>query len=113
MSTRRTVWSVSNLFARRKPRVCKGSPATMAARTVLSLPASARPGGTLSVMAETTRSLPSRVLIEGVAPEIDAGAYPIKRTVGEAVRVEADLFADGHDVLAAVVLFRQSGDQAW
>src|SRR5687767_157497 len=46
-----------------------------------------------------------RVIIERVEPEIDGGRFPIKRTVGEKVVVEADIFADGHDVLSAVVRF--------
>jgi starch synthase (maltosyl-transferring) len=46
-----------------------------------------------------------RVIIERVEPEIDAGRFPIKRTVGEKVVVEADIFADGHDVLSAVLKF--------
>jgi starch synthase (maltosyl-transferring) len=44
-----------------------------------------------------------RVIIEHVEPEIDAGRFPIKRTVREKVVVEADIFADGHDVLSAVL----------
>jgi starch synthase (maltosyl-transferring) len=44
-----------------------------------------------------------RVIIERVEPEIDAGRFPIKRTIGERVVVEADIFCDGHDVLSAVV----------
>jgi len=44
-----------------------------------------------------------RVIIEHVEPEIDAGRFPIKRTTGEKVVVEADIFADGHDVLSAVL----------
>ncbi|HEX2029327.1 MAG TPA: maltotransferase domain-containing protein, partial [Nitriliruptorales bacterium] len=36
----------------------------------------------------------SRVVICGVAPEIDAGRHPAKRTVGEQVVVEADVFTD-------------------
>lgn len=50
-----------------------------------------------------------RVMIEGVKPEIDGGRYPIKRTVGEKVEVEADIFADSHDVLSAVLLYRMEG----
>jgi starch synthase (maltosyl-transferring) len=55
----------------------------------------------------------SRVVIEGVAPEIDSGRFPIKRTVGETVEVEADVFADGHDELAGVLLYRREADQVW
>jgi starch synthase (maltosyl-transferring) len=54
-----------------------------------------------------------RVLVENVSPEIDAGRYPVKRVVGERVVVEADIFADGHDVVCAVLLFRQAGKTEW
>jgi starch synthase (maltosyl-transferring) len=47
-----------------------------------------------------------RIVIESVEPEIDAGRYPIKRIVGDSVAVEADVFADGHDHVAARLLFR-------
>jgi starch synthase (maltosyl-transferring) len=52
------------------------------------------------------RRAPSRVVIERVHPEIDAGRFAIKRTVGEAVRVTAWAHADGHDALAVVLRFR-------
>jgi starch synthase (maltosyl-transferring) len=48
-----------------------------------------------------------RVAIERVDPEIDCGRFPIKRTPGEPVIVEADIFADGHSRLAAVLRHRQ------
>ena len=54
-----------------------------------------------------------RVVIEGVAPEIDGGQFPIKRTRGEAVEVEADIFVDGHEVVCAALLFRHEREQDW
>ena len=48
-------------------------------------------------------------MISGVAPEIDGGRFPIKRTVGEQVVVEADVFVDGHDALSCVLLYREAG----
>ncbi len=51
----------------------------------------------------------SRVAVDRVAPEIDGGRYPIKRTIGETVTVTVEMFADGHDVLAGVVRFRFVG----
>jgi starch synthase (maltosyl-transferring) len=54
-----------------------------------------------------------RVIVEGVHPEIDAGRFPVKRTVGEHVNVSADIYADGHDSLAAVLLYRRAGDDRW
>ena len=47
-----------------------------------------------------------RVIVERVWPEIDGGRFPIKRSVGEQVTVGADIFADGHDLLAGVVKYR-------
>ncbi len=54
-----------------------------------------------------------RVIVEGVAPQIDAGRYPIKRCVGEDVVVEADVFADGHDAIAAVLRYKAESEAEW
>jgi starch synthase (maltosyl-transferring) len=54
-----------------------------------------------------------RVVIERVRPEVDCGRFPVKRAVGESVEVEADVFADGHDMLACVVQFRREGATVW
>jgi starch synthase (maltosyl-transferring) len=65
------------------------------------------------------RSLPPaeearrRVIIRGVRPEVEGGRYPIKRTPGEKVVVEADIFLDGHDEIACVIQHRRSGDKTW
>src|SRR5208283_6206173 len=56
---------------------------------------------------------PSRVIIAGVSPEVDGGRFPIKRTVGEEVVVAADIFADGHDVIVAVLQHRAVGTPRW
>jgi starch synthase (maltosyl-transferring) len=54
-----------------------------------------------------------RVVVEGVRPEIDCGAFPAKRIVGDIVTVEADIFADGHDSVAADVLYRCAQEKVW
>jgi starch synthase (maltosyl-transferring) len=54
-----------------------------------------------------------RVIIEGVQPAIDAGRFPIKRTLNEWVGVEADIFADGHDLLSAVLCYRPAQQAHW
>lgn len=54
-----------------------------------------------------------RVIIDRVLPEIDGGRYPIKRTAGEKVSVTAHLFADGHDRLAARLLYKPKSEQTW
>jgi starch synthase (maltosyl-transferring) len=59
-----------------------------------------------------TRAFPS-VVIDNVQPLIDRGRYPIKRIMGEDLVVEADIFKDGHDVVAAVLKWRVVGKRAW
>lgn len=54
-----------------------------------------------------------RVVIEGVTPEIDGGMFPIKRSRGEPVAVEADVFVDGHDVISCALLFRREQETEW
>src|SRR3954466_13953476 len=53
------------------------------------------------------------VVIEDVEPQVDWGRFPVKRTVGEEVAVQASVLADGHDALAALVLFRRAGETEW
>lgn len=58
-------------------------------------------------------SVLGRVAIEAVDPQVDGGRFAIKRALGERVVVEADIFADGHEVLAAVLLYRPVNERAW
>src|SRR5438270_10099683 len=58
------------------------------------------------------QAFPSAV-IENLQPLIDGGRYPIKRVTGEDLVVEADVFKDGHDVVAAVLRWRRVGDDRW
>ncbi|HXV73093.1 MAG TPA: maltotransferase domain-containing protein, partial [Sphingomonadales bacterium] len=53
------------------------------------------------------------MVIENVKPQIDGGRFPIKRVVGERVDVTADIFADGHDALAATLKYRPASEPAW
>ncbi len=55
----------------------------------------------------------SRVIIEAVAPTVPDGPFAAKRSVGETARIEADIFCDGHDAIAAVVRHRRCGTDAW
>jgi len=54
---------------------------------------------------------PPRVVVEAITPQVDGGGFAIKRTVGDTVVVEADVFADGHDKVAAVLKYRADGQQ--
>jgi len=83
----------------------------MAARTAVKEPsAAARRAPVRDTPKQDGRR---RVVIEGIAPEVDGGRFPAKRTVGDMVRVEADVFTDGHDAVAAMLLYRKAGSKTW
>ncbi|MBW3659748.1 MAG: DUF3416 domain-containing protein, partial [Actinobacteria bacterium] len=57
-----------------------------------------------------------RVRIRAVTPQVDGGRFRAKRAVGEPITVEADIYADSHEVLAAAVRWRPqsaSGRATW
>jgi starch synthase (maltosyl-transferring) len=54
-----------------------------------------------------------KIIIENIKPCIDGGRYPIKKIVGEPVKVTADIFKDGHDILAAEIKYRVKGKTCW
>jgi starch synthase (maltosyl-transferring) len=62
---------------------------------------------------DETPTFSGRVVIEHVMPRVDLGEFPVKRTVGERIKVEADVFADGHDALSGVVKFRHERETTW
>jgi starch synthase (maltosyl-transferring) len=57
--------------------------------------------------------LPDRIAIERVTPEVDGGRFPIKRIVGDIVIVEADIFSDGQDTIAATLLYKRADERGW
>jgi len=54
-----------------------------------------------------------RVIIETVQPDVDAGRHRPKRVVGDSVEVTAQIFTDGHEKIAADVLYRAADDPNW
>ena len=58
------------------------------------------------------RAFPTAV-IENLQPLVDGGRYPVKRVIGEDLMVEADVFKDGHDVVAARLKWRMLGELKW
>ncbi len=56
---------------------------------------------------------PSTVVIENVSPFHDRGRHPVKRVVGQPLHVEADIFKDGHDLIAACLKWRRLGSPDW
>ena len=54
-----------------------------------------------------------RIVVDAVTPNVDDGRFAAKRVVGDTVTVEADAFADGHDVLVVECLWRAADGSEW
>ena len=53
------------------------------------------------------------IVIERIVPQLDGGRYAVKRVVGDQLLVTADILADGHDLLDAVLLLRADDEATW
>jgi starch synthase (maltosyl-transferring) len=54
-----------------------------------------------------------RVVIEEIQPQVDCGRYPARRILGDCVEISAAIFCDGHDHVAARVLYKADSDGTW
>ena len=54
-----------------------------------------------------------RIVIDNIVPAVEGGRFAAKRVVGEAVVIEADVFADGHEVLGVELLWRSADRKDW
>jgi len=92
-----------------------GRPVTLAAGElrIYAGRAVAAPKVALPALTEDAARAMARVAIERVAPAVDDGRFAVKRLAGETVEVEADIYADGHDKLAAVVAWQVPGSDDW
>jgi starch synthase (maltosyl-transferring) len=52
-----------------------------------------------------------RIAIERLAPLVDDGRFPVRACAGQHLTVEADIFIDGHDQIAAQVLWQDAGSE--
>ncbi|MGH7364984.1 MAG: alpha-1,4-glucan--maltose-1-phosphate maltosyltransferase [Candidatus Rokuibacteriota bacterium] len=53
------------------------------------------------------------IAIEHVRPAVDDGRHPVKRVVGDTLTVTADIFKEGHDLLAASIRYRAADGADW
>ncbi len=58
-------------------------------------------------------ALMPRLVIEAIAPAVEQVALSVKRLVGESIAVRATIFGDGHDELAAELLWRSVDADGW
>jgi starch synthase (maltosyl-transferring) len=56
---------------------------------------------------------PSRIVIQLPEPVVDGGRYAAKRCVGDIVDFSVDIFRDGHDLVRAVVRYKEPGARKW
>lgn len=54
-----------------------------------------------------------RIAIERISPSVDDGRFVAKRCVGDRLAVQADIFGEGHDLLAACVQWRAADEEDW
>ena len=54
-----------------------------------------------------------RTVVENITPRVDGGPYAAKRIAGQTITVEADAYADGHDVLAVELLWKAADESEW
>jgi starch synthase (maltosyl-transferring) len=62
---------------------------------------------------DTKRAVAARIGIEAITPSVPDGDFAVKRLMGEPVTVNADIIADGHEVIAAAVLWRADNETDW
>jgi starch synthase (maltosyl-transferring) len=68
-------------------------------------------GGSLGLARPWAES--TRVAVEAVQPVVPDGEFHVKSVVGTDLTVSADIFGDGHDVLAADLLWRPADEAVW
>ncbi|MBV9969373.1 MAG: DUF3416 domain-containing protein, partial [Xanthobacteraceae bacterium] len=54
-----------------------------------------------------------RIAVEHIRPSIDEGRFAVKRLAGESVEVTADVFSDGHGILAADLVWKAGDEREW
>ena len=52
-------------------------------------------------------------IIEDISPAVSGESFAIKRIPGQQIEVEATIFKAGHDVIRAMLQWRQMGDSSW
>jgi starch synthase (maltosyl-transferring) len=80
------------------------------ARVVMTIPLSS---AKTTLARNSTNACVGRFVIEDVYPSVDGGRFPVKRIGGEPIDVWADILREGHDVLAAQLLWRRDPEVRW
>ncbi|NRO96171.1 DUF3416 domain-containing protein [Paraburkholderia sp. NMBU_R16] len=83
-------------------------------RAIASPRVSARHATKRAATAAVTEAIAApRLAIESVSPSIDGGRFVAKRVVGEPIEISAAIFGEGHDKIAAAVIWRAADELKW
>lgn len=55
----------------------------------------------------------TRIIIENIKPQLDCGTFFIKRIIGQKIKVTANVFSDGHDVVVCSVKYKHEKEKKW
>jgi starch synthase (maltosyl-transferring) len=55
----------------------------------------------------------ARVVVEQITPRVDGGPFAVKRTIGQTLTVEADIYTDGHELLGTDLLWKAADEKDW
>ena len=67
----------------------------------------------LGAVSASAAAITPRLAIEAITPSVEQGRFAAKCVVGEVFQLEADIFGDGHDQVAAAVLWRPASETVW
>jgi starch synthase (maltosyl-transferring) len=67
----------------------------------------------LGAVSATAAAITPRLAVEAITPSVEHGRFAAKCVAGDTFEVEADIFGDGHDQVAAAVLWRPAGESEW
>lgn len=54
-----------------------------------------------------------RVVIDRIIPCVEDGSFPLKRVIGDQIRITAHLIVEGHELIRAVFRYRKAGEKIW
>jgi starch synthase (maltosyl-transferring) len=66
-----------------------------------------------TAMSPTELAALPRIVIDKISPAVDGGRFAARRVIGEAVSIEADVFTDGHELIAVEMLWRAADEKDW
>lgn len=55
----------------------------------------------------------NRAVIENISPLVSSGKHAVKRVKNEKLSIEADVFADGHDVVNSWLFYKHKSEKKW